>query len=621
MARLSNSMEAVSETLFSKPMQLSLRGFTSTTSDHVIRTISVQQKVTAGGIMCSSKNELLIQVLDEKDSFLHLSLSITEEDFHILRSQQGLLVDFNAFPHKFIELLDLCMAESSKPDPKFLLQLDQGNNSVNGNEAVLDIVEAAQFKHLVHLSLRLVQSSDAQVKAHLANCVKTLKEERDNLKQKLEKVETQMTSQCHTLQDELNKSRNHCLELQQQLKTTESNLQSQYAHDMATEKERSLKFQSDLQERLETDKRFIEERLNKSISTLEARLAGSDAQNKDLTDKKYKSDGIIKEPTARVTHLEDELISERASHQSCQREYRICSDQLKMRDKDFSEFKTTIALLEKDVGEKVSSIHNAESALRKSVEVQKKLEVEVQTLQNTITRRENSLKSMSQEMIKGNDVIRKLQSEIKEHHHKLKEKSANCMDHENAIKESSMKVYTLKDEITALQGKLQESENRCLQLQSDIDLDKTKLEEKEKIIQTNANVISWLNKQLNEAHLGNKRVNNLHSTPNQSSAPGFASSLGSTVQSQSESLPRKPLSISPMMVSIPEESKTAANKENDVPLDNKYLQPANAIPIRGLVRSDGPPQSTSVNSFRGSHISSLPTKKNNVPLASAYFPR
>ena len=35
-----------------------------------------------------------------------------------LKSQQGLLVDFGAFPQKFIDLLELCLSEAGKPSPK-----------------------------------------------------------------------------------------------------------------------------------------------------------------------------------------------------------------------------------------------------------------------------------------------------------------------------------------------------------------------------------------------------------------------------------------------------------------------------------------------------------------------
>ena len=35
-----------------------------------------------------------------------------------LKSQQGLLVDFNAFPQKFVDLLELCREEEQRDSPK-----------------------------------------------------------------------------------------------------------------------------------------------------------------------------------------------------------------------------------------------------------------------------------------------------------------------------------------------------------------------------------------------------------------------------------------------------------------------------------------------------------------------
>ena len=35
-----------------------------------------------------------------------------------LKSQQGLLVDFCAFPQKFVDLLELCLNEEQRENPK-----------------------------------------------------------------------------------------------------------------------------------------------------------------------------------------------------------------------------------------------------------------------------------------------------------------------------------------------------------------------------------------------------------------------------------------------------------------------------------------------------------------------
>ena len=54
---------------------------------------------------------------------------------------------------------------------RFLLHLVCGS----GSAAQLEMIETNPFKHLTHLSLKLVAGSDAALKKHLAQCVKTLK--------------------------------------------------------------------------------------------------------------------------------------------------------------------------------------------------------------------------------------------------------------------------------------------------------------------------------------------------------------------------------------------------------------------------------------------------------------
>ena len=40
-------------------------------------------------------------------------MDLSESDFHNLRREQALLVDFQAFPQNVIELLDLCLVSAA----------------------------------------------------------------------------------------------------------------------------------------------------------------------------------------------------------------------------------------------------------------------------------------------------------------------------------------------------------------------------------------------------------------------------------------------------------------------------------------------------------------------------
>jgi len=109
-----------------------------------------------------------------------------------LKSQQGLLVDFTAFPQKFIDLLELCLAESGKDRPKYIQQTYHAHISNNyallyrfllylatstsdRNHAMLNIIEANAFKHLTHLSLKLLQPNDTALKKYLGECLIQMK--------------------------------------------------------------------------------------------------------------------------------------------------------------------------------------------------------------------------------------------------------------------------------------------------------------------------------------------------------------------------------------------------------------------------------------------------------------
>lgn len=58
---------------------------------------------------------------------------------------------------------------------RFLLQLLTSSNGLDCMATSLNIIETNPFKHLIHLSLKLVEGSDSDVKTYLATCIKSLK--------------------------------------------------------------------------------------------------------------------------------------------------------------------------------------------------------------------------------------------------------------------------------------------------------------------------------------------------------------------------------------------------------------------------------------------------------------
>ena len=72
-----------------------------------------------------ASHELSVYISPSVDSHIHPSLvsfslspSLPPSLSPRLKAQQGLLVDFAAFPQKFIDLLDLCLSHADQERPK-----------------------------------------------------------------------------------------------------------------------------------------------------------------------------------------------------------------------------------------------------------------------------------------------------------------------------------------------------------------------------------------------------------------------------------------------------------------------------------------------------------------------
>jgi spindle assembly abnormal protein 6 len=135
-------------------------------------------------------------------------MDVGEQDFHILKRDQSILVEFNVYPMKLIELLELCLIGT----PSLLITMNNtSNDAYNNNKlqsvlssssaasasaslvpnhnvfAALDsststfiakldlttgifsVVEANKFKQLTHISLLLKPADDQAIKMYLAS--------------------------------------------------------------------------------------------------------------------------------------------------------------------------------------------------------------------------------------------------------------------------------------------------------------------------------------------------------------------------------------------------------------------------------------------------------------------
>ena len=146
----------------------------STTEDSKIASLTfriipgTKQTKNAGHV----ERVIHFEFSNENDPYFLYLLDVCESDFHQLKRDQSILVEFNVFPTKLIELLDLCTPLSNHHDPNqppsnisssaFTVKLDE-------TTGVFSIIESNMFKQITHISLQLRTGNDASIKAYLAS--------------------------------------------------------------------------------------------------------------------------------------------------------------------------------------------------------------------------------------------------------------------------------------------------------------------------------------------------------------------------------------------------------------------------------------------------------------------
>ncbi|XP_066298251.1 spindle assembly abnormal protein 6 homolog [Branchiostoma lanceolatum] len=626
---------AATEELFCKPVFICMKSADREDRRAHIR-VTVELSTVTNPV---HKKELVVRLTDDSDLFFLFNLALGEEDFQMLKSQQGLLVDFGAFPQKFIDLLELCLQEEQKENPKFLLQFVSGSGSDRGC-AHLNIVETNPFKHLTHLALRFAPGNDTDVKKYLAVCLKNLKEERSALQHKLESTEAELSQRLRNTQDALSSKSVELDKLKSELQTTTSSLTNKHVQEVTSEREKALKVQTDLQQQIDHTRRELEQTHRQASRQMEARVNELETVNKDLTDRRYRAESTIRDLKSKLAGLEEESHRAKQEVQSLRRENGSLDSECHEKDKRLSQLKTRVAVLEQEVKDKEEVGERTNQLMETTHEQKRRLEESLEQKQVQIAKMETTIKSMSEEILKGNEIIKRLQGDLKGYMSKMKLKNAVTTKQEKVLTEKERDLERASQELKTAREHLKQKEEENRKLNETLESTMEKLEESKQLLKTNENVIQWLNKQVTESQLQAQNRHGTFEMPSAiSSANSFKPPMGlhnystpvstvSTLSADSQPMAfRPPLvpinhqaqiqynphgatrrsvtptermrkSVSPTIPPIPEEitpspgsrSASPAATQGAPALDPKYLQRReDTIPVRGLSRNSPPP--------------------------------
>ncbi|GBM46876.1 Spindle assembly abnormal protein 6 [Araneus ventricosus] len=567
------------EKLFSKSVCVTVKDGSSTQSrtSRLLLTVGWQEAPSS-----LHRQELLITLTDSNDPFFLYHLQLSEEDFQMLKTSQGLLVDFSAFPQKFIDLIEVCLAEENKPQPKFLLMFHISDKAGHfASSSQLDIVETNPFKHLTHLSLKFVPATESTVKQYLATCFKNLKDENYQLN-------TRLTQLDHDYKDYLSSSRvaldQKVQELEmvrKQLNVEMSMMESKHTRELQEEREKFLRKQREEESRLEKERKEKEDHFRKETQKFEARISCLVALNKELQDKNTRNENSISELRSEVQFLEEEVKKNKEALRNCKIENEALQNEIGEKRMRVSVQRKSIEQLEEVKANQKQQIEELEKMVGHHQRQEKELERELEDLNSKFQRNLKRCDYLEEDISKANEVIDKLQREIQSGHEKLKQKNFLLSKQEGSLSEKDKITLMLEKELKDTKIDLRRKSNEVKNLSDSIRSLEEKISNMEKDLKNRDGVIKYLNRQLTDRCILPKYVppSHLAISPAQALKLNSDEDLGGTVLGSEKS---KGLTArNDNSTSYKAESR---NSPTQAPVDSAYISSPsgmNASPASG----------------------------------------
>ncbi|XP_066977121.1 spindle assembly abnormal protein 6 homolog isoform X2 [Macrobrachium rosenbergii] len=511
------------------------------------------------GDKAAASKELIVRLTDEQDPFMLYTCVVCEEDYQSLRQHQGLLIDFTAFPHKFVELVNTCIRENQTSSPRFVLVLRCAG--VSEGSSSLEVVEVNIFKHLCHLALTLAPASTQLKLTYLAECCKSLK------------LQSDADRKSDRERRDLEARMNHRIE---QLQAKVNSLSSQN-NEISERKHRAESTVRELRNRLSA--------VETELERCKHELSHTKKHNAHL-DQDYQSKcKLTRDLETRVAHLEADLLSKETSLTHTQQLLEALQQQKLTLEETLEERKQKVAKRE-------NSIQMIYAELQKSLDVIKKLQKRLRDEHMRNTVQEAAL--IEQEKVVGEKDSQL--SVLNEQLHEITTKFSKLgVDNEKLHKELSESMEKLEEQDKILKT----NENVIAWLNKQLNEAEISGAVIKRAPLTEAYLTSHNLPPHGFAGLPHGIVS--HSTPlssNSQSNPlplsGWSGGTRSTMSSVRHigNIPPIPEEISPRTsdISPPHKDFSPPNKENVDGLDPKYLEPekSTAIPVRGLLRADYP---------------------------------
>ncbi|XP_011496647.1 PREDICTED: spindle assembly abnormal protein 6 homolog [Ceratosolen solmsi marchali] len=445
------------------------------------------------GLSPVCRKALCVLLSDDDDPCFLYSLFITDDDFKVLKAQQGLLVDFDNFTTQLICLLEQCQVPvaSLPKTAKFLLLLAE-----EGGDWSFQLVETNKIKHLCHLSLNIAPATDADLKTHMAMKIKGLKEsimqkDRDlmNLETRMSEWKNKLESKCKDLE-----------QYEQKCITEKTQLQMSLSQQVSLEKDRLVQARLEWQNQTEKEKMEFEYKHSEIIKQLHTEVAELRIQNSSYKDKQSLLEATNKEQLKQLQELEKELNMLQRDFSTVKHQNVKLNTDFHEKDKLVNTLSTRVAVLEQELKDKIILINKHTEMIKNIKESKQRLEELLAEKEAQLQRKQSSLKNLGDELVKANEILSKLQNELTSTKSKLKLRTSIALEQERLLDSKQKEVGQLESKVDTSAKENREAKANIDDLKEQLKALRSQLEEKEKTIKNNDNVISWLNRRLADVH-------------------------------------------------------------------------------------------------------------------------
>ncbi|CAD7926756.1 unnamed protein product [Amoebophrya sp. A25] len=489
----------------------------SADKDEAVATLNVKIRLD---LTPSHHQVLLCDLTDTNDPFFLYTLVLGESDFHALKNEQRLLVDFQQFPSQLVKLLEETKRQVS-PIPatpahgvnqSFVSSPGTLGCSVNGgaggaifavlnivtaHEALFSITESNQFRELQHLSLHFRRGNDAAVKEYLAAKLQDTMNSKSDLQTRLSAVE----NECLKLRETEKSARDDMDRMKMELFTTKEAMSSSFSKELADVKESHALTVSSIQQKLNSEKSSLEKSLRDQIGAKASSCEAAEAKAADLAEKLYKLELTYKQTTDRLEiadggRKKDGVMVEELREQ-CRQLEKIKFQQ----EKELNEQSGRILTLEERVAGREQSYANQLQITKQIEEKQKHFEEALNENKVHCQELEEKCAESVAEINKGNQIILKLQTQVKNLKSKLRVKAVALQQQEKTIADLERDLHAMAKTEEVRKTEIADSREREARLQQEVDQYREKLNESHSLIASNQQVIEYLNKQLTERDL------------------------------------------------------------------------------------------------------------------------